>query len=495
MTGQSALGPPDKRREDTLREAHERFEQIAEHVREVIWMRTADFNDILYVSRGYETIWGRSCDSLRRTPRSWIDAIHPDDRARVLALLEEDYAREFEVEYRVVRPDGSVRWVWDRGFPIKDASGRPYRVAGIAEDITDRKRIDEQLRTSERLLSEAQRVAHIGSWIWDVPSRAVTWSDELYRLFGVQPGDIDPSTEAMGFVDPGDHDVIATAIRHTFETKEPYNFFYRIQRRDGEERILHSRGYLVSDPHGDPVSIFGTTQDVTESRQAEATLQTLATRVMHAQDDERRRVARMLHETTAQDLAGLKMLLGQLTRTAGGLSAADRALLAESVQLADRSIGEVRTLAYLLHPPFLDEAGLLSAVRWYAQGFADRSGIHVALDLPDALERLPQDVETTLFRVVQEALINIHRHAESPTAHIRLRVAADRLALEIEDHGRGMAPASVAQLMAGAGALGVGLAGMRERLKQIRGVLEIESSLRGTIVRASVPVPAPASST
>ena len=392
-----------------------------------------------------------------------------------------------------MRPDGSIRWVWDRGFPIKDESGRLYRVAGIAEDITERKQIDEQLRTSERLLSEAQRVAHIGSWIWDVPNRAVTWSDELYRLFGVQPGGIDPATEAMGFIDPGDVEAIETSIRRTLETKEPYSFFYRIHRRDGEQRILHSRGYLASDPHGDPISIFGTTQDVTESRRAEETLQMLARRLIHARDDERRRVARMLHETTAQDLAGLKMLLGQLSRTAAGLSDADRALIAESVQLADRSIGEVRTLAYLLHPPFLDEAGLLSAVRWYAQGFSDRSGIHVELDLPDALDRFPQDVETTLFRVVQEALINIHRHAESLTAHIRLRVAADRLALEIEDHGRGMAPVRVAQLMAGAGALGVGLAGLRERLKQIRGVLELESSLQGTIVRASVPVPGPAS--
>jgi PAS domain S-box-containing protein len=467
-----------------------RFQQIADHICEVIWMSTADLSDILYVSRGYETIWGRSCDSLRLAPRSWIDGIHPDDRGRVVALVEERRAQGFEVEYRVVRPDGSMRWVWDRGFPIKDESGRVYRVAGIAEDITERKRIDEQLRTSEHLLSEAQRVAHIGNFTWDMTNRAVTWSDELYRLFGVDPGGIDPATEAMGLVHPADCVPIRAAIQRTVDTKEPYSFFYRIRRRDGEERILHSRGHLVSGGEGDPVSIFGTTQDVTASRRAEEALQTLATRLMHAQDDERRRVARMLHETTAQDLAGLKMLLGQLNRTSDRLSAQDRALLAESVQLADRSIRDVRTLAYLLHPPFLDEAGLLSAVRWYAQGFADRSGIHVELDLPDALERLPQDVETTLFRVVQEALINIHRHAESPDAHIRLRVAADRLSLEIEDHGRGMAPACVAQFMAGAGALGVGLAGLRERLKEIRGALEIESSLEGTIVRARVPVAA-----
>ena len=142
----------------------------------------------------------------------------------------------------------------------------------------------------------------------------------------------------------------------------------------------------------------------------------------------------------------------------------------------------------------LDVAGMKDAGDAGARAaHGDDVAIRVELDLPDALERLPQDVETTLFRVIQEALINIHRHTESPTAYIRLRIADDRLALEIEDHGQGMAPESVAQLMAGTGALGVGLAGIRERLKQIHGALDIESSREGTIVRAGVPVAAPAS--
>jgi len=183
------------------------------------------------------------------------------------------------------------------------------------------------------------------------------------------------------------------------------------------------------------------------------------------------------------------MLLARLNRTADGLSHADRALLAESVQLADRSMSEVRTLAYLLHPPFLDETGLLSAVRWYAQGFADRSGIRVDLDLPDAIERLPRDIETTLFRVVQEALINIHRHAGSPTADIRLRIDADRLTLDIEDHGRGMPPDVVARLAAGIGPNGVGLAGLRERLEQLGGTFDIDSNEGGTTARARIPLP------
>jgi signal transduction histidine kinase len=148
----------------------------------------------------------------------------------------------------------------------------------------------------------------------------------------------------------------------------------------------------------------------------------------------------------------------------------------------------VRTLSYLLHPPFLDESGLLSAIRWYVKGFADRSGIAVDLDLPAAFERLPQDVETTLFRVVQEALINIHRHARSATARIRLRAAADRLTLEIEDRGQGMSPELLSSVTTGGGAPGVGIAGMRERLDQLAGHLDIDSTDRGTTIRATVPL-------
>ena len=217
-------------------------------------------------------------------------------------------------------------------------------------------------------------------------------------------------------------------------------------------------------------------------------MRALATRLMRVQDDERRRIAQTLHETTAQDLAGLKMLLAGLVRSGLAVSDADRALLLESIDLAERSMSGVRTLSYLLHPPFLDENGLLSALRWYAKGFADRSGITVDLDLPATFGRLPQDVETALFRVVQEALINTHRHAQSATASIRLTAAADLLTLEIEDRGRGMSPEVLSSVTTGGGAPGVGIAGMRERLEQLGGRLNIESSDRGTTIRATVPL-------
>jgi signal transduction histidine kinase len=224
-------------------------------------------------------------------------------------------------------------------------------------------------------------------------------------------------------------------------------------------------------------------------RQQRNELRTLANRLMHSQDDERRRIATMLHDTTAQDLAGLKMLLARLKRNADHLDDSERTALTESISLAERAMTDIRTASYLLHPPFLDEVGLLSALRWYARGFAERSGIKVELDLPESFERLPLDTETVLFRIVQESLTNIHRHAGSEMARIRLARDAEILVLEIEDRGHGIPNASLKHIMSGGG--GVGIASMSERLEQLGGRLEIISSdhdTTGTTVRVWLPL-------
>jgi signal transduction histidine kinase len=209
---------------------------------------------------------------------------------------------------------------------------------------------------------------------------------------------------------------------------------------------------------------------------------------MNVQDEERRRIARELHETTAQDLAALKMNLAALERSGSFQNEKDRALLSESTQLAEQAMKDVRTLSYLLHPPFLDEVGLVPALRWYAMGFAQRSGIGVDLSLPEDFERLPQELETTLFRIVQESLTNIHRHAASPRAAIRLRRTGPALELEVQDWGRGIPPASDNHKPL-PHVFGVGIAGMRERIEQLGGELEVEFGNGGTTVKAWVSLP------
>jgi signal transduction histidine kinase len=271
-----------------------------------------------------------------------------------------------------------------------------------------------------------------------------------------------------------------------------------IEAFDGVRKVIHNSAVPLRDADEQITGAVIINEDVSARVTAEQELQdsltqrrTLTARLMHAQDDERRRIAQLLHETTAQDLAALKMHLARLARTDAGLSEAEQAALSESIDLADRSMSGIRTLSYVLHPPFLDESGLLSAIRWFAKGFADRSGIAVDLDLPQTFERLPQEVEMALFRVVQEGLINIHRHAASSTARIRLNADRDRVTLEIEDRGRGIPSDRLTLLKSGAAAPGIGIAGMRERLEQLAGTLDVDSSERGSTIKATLPMPVP----
>jgi signal transduction histidine kinase len=274
------------------------------------------------------------------------------------------------------------------------------------------------------------------------------------------------------------------------------NEVIEIEAFDGVRKIVQTSAVPIRDSNERITGAVVVNEDISARTAAERELsdsyqqmRALTGRLMRAQDDERRRIAQLLHETTAQDLAALKMLLARLNRTSGRLDDTERTALTESIALAEQSIAQIRTLSYLLHPPFLDETGLLSALRWYAAGFAERSGIRVDLDLPESFERLPLDSETALFRIVQESLINIHRHSGSETAHIRLQRDAGTLVLEIADRGRGIPDASLKGIRSGV--LGVGVAGMSERTGQLGGCLEIASSDRGptgTTVRVRVPL-------
>ncbi len=221
-------------------------------------------------------------------------------------------------------------------------------------------------------------------------------------------------------------------------------------------------------------------------------LRRLSGELMQLQDEERRRMARLLHETVAQSLAALKMDLAVVKRCsewkdAEGRGATQRKAIQEAASLTDECIREVRTLSYLLHPPLLDEAGLSSALRWYIAGFERRSGIRTSLDLPTQLGRLPRNIETAVFRIVQECLTNIHRHAGSPDARIRISMTESTVVVEVSDRGHGMPAEMHSELGNSNDHLGVGIMGMRERVKQFGGHLEIQSEDEGTTVIATLP--------
>ncbi|HEV2396753.1 MAG TPA: sensor histidine kinase [Candidatus Sulfotelmatobacter sp.] len=216
-------------------------------------------------------------------------------------------------------------------------------------------------------------------------------------------------------------------------------------------------------------------------------LRELSARLMQLQDEERRRIARELHDSVGQTLAALSMNLSTVRADMERLASAIVALN-DSESLVRDMVTEVRTISHLLHPPLLDELGLSSALRWYVDGFVQRSRIKVDLDMPEDFGRLPAELETAIFRVVQESLTNIHRHSGSSVAKIRLRQRENQVQVEIEDKGKGI-PTSKLQEMASAGTPGVGIRGMQERIRQLGGTLEINSGSAGTLVRVLLPIP------
>jgi signal transduction histidine kinase len=216
--------------------------------------------------------------------------------------------------------------------------------------------------------------------------------------------------------------------------------------------------------------------------QRTSALRQLSTRLMQLQDNERRRIARELHDGLGQYLSALGINLGRVEQ-----GPADPRILAECRELLDQTISEVRTLSHLLHPPLLDEVGFASAARWYVEEFAKRSGIQATVELPEKLPRLPESVEIGLFRVLQEGLTNIHRHSGSTKAEIHMETVPGKLSLDIIDYGSGIPP-QVLERWRSTGTAGVGMTSMRERIKELGGQVEISSTGSGTLVRVTIPV-------
>jgi PAS domain S-box-containing protein len=263
-----------ERAEEALRESEERFRQMAENSRDVFWMRDLETLDLIYITPAYERLWGQSIKDAHEQPTSWLANVHPEDRDRIAAAFEKQIQGEFtENEYRIVWPDGSIHWIRDRVFPIRDEAGQAYRTFGVVEDITERKRAEEVLRESETRLSNAQRIARLGSWTWDVQTDEVEWTEEVYRIFGLDPGEFHPQIDSvMERFHPDDRALHEQVMAQAIADREQYTFGARILLRDGSIRFVVSTSEGHYDDDEKLVQISGTVQDITERKLAEEAL-------------------------------------------------------------------------------------------------------------------------------------------------------------------------------------------------------------------------------
>ena len=332
-----------------------------------------------------------------------------------------------------------------------------------------------------KIVPSATVVDFTGDAIFVLDAGRVTDSNRKGReLFGTSREQIVAELEHILRDSPSVRERITRALQG-----QEVAFQWHSQRTDGSRFNIECALFRIGfEGH---VRLLAVAVDATARRKSEHTLAQLSGRLLQMQDEERRRIARELHDTTGQNLAALNINLSLLLSTPG-LDRQARETIEESIALNDASIREIRTLSYLLHPPLLDELGLVSALRAYSEGYAERTGLAIELDLPALMPRLPQAIEIALFRIVQEGLTNIHRHSGSMSAILRLKSQPKGVELEVADRGRGLPPGILEGEMTSASRIGVGIAGMRERARQLGGHLTIGSSETGTTLHVVLPL-------
>ncbi|HEV2470001.1 MAG TPA: PAS domain S-box protein [Candidatus Sulfotelmatobacter sp.] len=391
----------------------------------------------------------------------------PGLRERLQEVVRQDVRLdELEVEHDF--PKLGSRTMLFNARRIEPSRGQPVVMLSI-EDITDYKRHFEDLQTHSALLE----LANDAVFVRDLAGTIQLWNRGAERIYGWRKNDVIGKnvSELLKTVFP----IPVSKINNQLQRSGYWEGELVHTRKDGQQRTVESRWSIHRD--GDPPTILELNTDITERKQYEQELRRLSGQLMQVQDEERRRIARDLHDSTGQKLAALKMSIAQ------GKNSTPRD---EQMKLVDDVLQEIRTVSHLLHPPLLEEAGLLSAAKWLVEGFSSRSGIKVSLNVSDGIGRLSANAELALFRVIQEALNNIHHHSGAKKAKIEVEHRDSLLMLRVSDDGHGMAHP---QMQGSASpTLGVGLLGMRERISQLGGALRIKSGETGTTIEAELPL-------
>ncbi len=481
-------------------QADTRYQDLVDSVEAIVWRGDAQTLRYAFVSKQAERILGYPVARWLAEPSFWKDHIHLEDRewvcAHCLKAIQEK--RNHQVEYRMVAADGRTVWIHDAVNVIL-VNGDATELTGIMVDITARKVAEEKLRRSDRRLAEAQRVARIGSWEHDLRGNKIIWSEETYRLFGREPSEEEMTLELfMGHLEPEDVQRIREPRAKAIRERKPFSFEYRITTLDGHRKVFQDRGEVVAEEGGQPIRLVGTVQDITERKQIEAEreknhqqiranheqLQTLSRGLIYAQEAERRRLAGELHDEIGQILTAVSLSL-ELTK--GAVDEGARGRLDESMAIVDRAIDQIRGMSLNLRPAMLDVMGLDAALRWFVGQQRNATGIEITFVSSLSGKRVAPDLETGCFRIVQESLTNVARHARARKVRVELSHSTGELLLLIQDDGTGFDVAA-ARLRATTGG-SFGLLGMEERVRLFGGSCEIQSALgHGTAVRIRLPL-------
>jgi PAS domain S-box-containing protein len=422
------------------------------------------------------------------------------ERARVTDAIARAVRGEVSrFETNILSRAGGIVYIDASFAPLRGSDGEISHVVGTGVDVTVRRKAERELARSQARLAEAQRVAHVGSWEWDVARDRVTWSEELYRIYGVDRATHVPTYETfLASVHANDRAHTMAVLAKAQENGTPFVYDHRILRPDDGVRMLHTRGDVVRDGEGRTARLVGSCWDITDrweaTRRAEAALhevessaaelRALGARLSDIREEERRELARELHDQVGQALTVLRFDVGWLrSRAGGGAEAEVLGRLGRMEELLHETLETTRRISASLRPGILDELGLPAAIEGYVREFERRTGAACEIRVPGDGAAIGPATALTLFRILQEALTNAARHAQARHVVVALELRRDTVVLTIADDGKGIEPEVLGR------ATSLGLLGMRERALAIGGKVEIAGAPgRGTTIAVTAPL-------
>ena len=473
-----------KRTEAALRESEERLSLAFAGAQEGVWDWNLETGQVVYSPR-WKQMLGYEEWEIEPHVSAWERLLHPDDheRARALNAAVARGERGYEAEFRLRHKAGHFVDVLSRGLPVRREPGGPVvRIVGTHFDLTERKRAEAALRESEERLTLAFAGAQEGIYDWNLETGAVVYSPHWKRMLGYEDHEIEPHVSAFErLIHPDDLNRATHVNTSVSQGEMPYEMEFRLRHKNGHYIHVLSRGFPVRrEPNGPVVRIVGTHFDLTERKQAEESRERerserarteLLGRLVFAQEDERRRIAREMHDQFGEQLTALGLRIRAIKDAADGHGdlSAEIAALEEVAQQLDRDVDH---LVWELRPTALDDLGLRAALANYIEDWSRRAQIHAELHTAGlSTERLASEIETTLYRIAQEALNNIAKHAHARQVEIILERRTDQVLLIVEDDGVGFEPVGMDRQRRG-----FGLLGMQERAALVGATIQIESA-------------------
>jgi PAS domain S-box-containing protein len=439
--------------------------------------------DCVWFNRPWLAFTGRTMD--QELGGGWTENVHPDDYGRCIQTYADhfDSRTEFRMQYRLRRHDGIYRWIDDTGSPRYSWDGTFLGYLGSCVDISHLKVTVEALRESDTRLRLAASSARLGIYERDIREDRTVWVNErMYEIFGrsAQDGPLTRTAFFRDYLHPDDAPTFEAAISRAVQTGADLHVIFRIRTTIGEVRWLQVDGRYERSDSGEPLRLIGVAADITERKILELRAAELTNRLINVQEEERQRIAQELHDSTTQHLVAVSLNLATLKPKAG-LSSGEIERWHETEACLQEAISELRTSSYLMHPPTLQADKLVASIGRYMHGFSDRTKMKVRTRLNPKLDELPYEMQRTFLRIAQEALANVHRHAQASQVCLDGRFIAGRVHLIITDDGQGLRVQQIATS-------GRGIRGMEDRALRWGGELRIRSGPSGAIVHAMWPL-------